>query len=91
MKLLNLLCFPFYRWENEGTKKVKCREISREFSPEQNDADLESISQTVQKLLHFQILPFRNSRWRPEAKMMEFFNALTASVEVSTNFPSGER
>jgi hypothetical protein len=40
--------------------------------PEQNDASLESISQTVQKLQHFQMLVFRNSRWRPAAKMAEF-------------------
>jgi hypothetical protein len=53
--------------------RLKCSQNSREFSREQNYAGLESISQMVQKL-YFQMLVFRNSRWRPAAKMAEFFH-----------------
>jgi hypothetical protein len=42
-----------------------------EFNPEQNYAGLESISQTIQKLYHFQMLAFINSRWWPAAKMTD--------------------
>jgi hypothetical protein len=53
---------------------LKCIRRCREFSPEQNNAGLESISQTVQTLQHFQMLVFKNSRWRLAAKMAEFFH-----------------
>jgi hypothetical protein len=48
--------------------------IQSEFNSDQNVASLESISQTVQKLQHFQMVAFRNSRWRLVAKMAEFFD-----------------
>jgi hypothetical protein len=57
----------------EGVPSLKCSQNSREFSPEQNDAGLESISQTVQKLQHFLMLVIKNSKWPPAAKMAEFF------------------
>jgi hypothetical protein len=53
--------------------KLKFSHISWKFGPEQNDAGLESIYQTVQKLQHFQMLVIKNSRWPPAAKMAEFF------------------
>jgi hypothetical protein len=55
--------------------KLKFSHYSGEFGPEQNDAGLELISQTVQKLQHFQMLVIKNSRWPPAAKMAEFFDA----------------
>jgi hypothetical protein len=42
--------------------KPKFSHNSGEFGPEQNDAGLESISQTVQKLQHFQMLVIKNSK-----------------------------
>jgi hypothetical protein len=54
--------------------KLNFSHISCKFGPEQNDAGLESISQTVQKLQHFQMLVIQNSKWPPAAKMAEFFD-----------------
>jgi hypothetical protein len=54
--------------------KLKFSHISWKFGPEQNDAGLESIAQTVQKLQHFQMLVIQNSRWPPAAKMADFFD-----------------
>jgi hypothetical protein len=56
--------------------KLKFSQNSGEFSPEQNGAGLESISQTVQKLQHFQMLVIKNSKWPPAAKMADFGVAL---------------
>jgi hypothetical protein len=53
--------------------KLKFGQNSGEFCSEQNDAGLESIAQTMQKLQHFQMLVIKNSRWPPAAKMAEFF------------------
>jgi hypothetical protein len=54
--------------------KLKCSRNSREFSPEQNDAGLNSVSQTAQTLAYsiFQMLVVINSRWRPAVKLAEF-------------------
>jgi hypothetical protein len=57
-----------------GTAKPKFSHLSWKFGPEQNDAGLESISQTVQKLQHFQMLVIQNSKWPPGAKKEDFFD-----------------
>jgi hypothetical protein len=59
--------------------KLKFSHISWKFGPEQNDAGLESISQTVQKLQNFQMLVIQNSRWPPAAKMADFFDEIVQS------------
>jgi hypothetical protein len=76
LKLSLLLYFsllPFYGLENQEWRKSDVTGINVNVGPEQNDAGLESISQTGQQLKHFQLLAFRNSRWQLAPKIAKFF------------------